>query len=705
MSQKISAIILILLAFALGLQDPYPAFPRSGQEQEVLKYEVNVTLKLVQVQVVDSRGAPVTDLKKEDFELYDNGKLQTVTDFEKHILFTPAGEAAPPSPEAIPSPGKFNRKFYLFFDFAFNSPRGIEIARKAALYFLDHQLLPSDEVGVLSYSTSKYLTVHENLTTNYKKVREAVEGIGRKDVLGRAEDVERFYWGMVGEMAQPENSSLSERDRLQQVNDFRTLSSDRLAFKQQVLIFIRTWSELAKALSHIQGHKYILYLSTGIPGSVFEGDTSKKSANMRDFIFQDAFADMDLSDKFEEMIHLLASSDSSVYSLYAEGRNTDSNIGFRDSGPDIGFQDRQQLGKTTLQKMAAETGGKYFGNIQNTEPIMEEIQNASSVFYVLGYSIGETWDGKYHRLTVKTRREGCTVQAQTGYFNPKPFRELTALERKMDFLDLALEERSQFLASQHFPLAAQPFSIKEVSGLATLSKIPAEAVQKIRSRQVEVANLIFDEKDDLRHFKSWRVDFTRLPQKDIYLYSLAALPPGLYKSRLVIRNTETGLSMASSARAAVVEPAGAGLNIGALLLLLPEKGAVYLKGERLKQGDGGQKAIDLPDLYYCDFNLWAPVVEEMEQGTAGLTAVVRSFVAGIENPDLIITPRLVDQATNETVAVPFSISRLSLENSAQISFVSFPSEQLKSGNYILYIDGQEGWTGTSSQVSAAFSIK
>jgi hypothetical protein len=120
MKRNIAMAVLILLILGLAGQDSYPASPQVSQDQEVLKYEVNVTLKLVQVQVVDSRGNPVTDLRKEDFELYDNGKLQAVTDFKKHILFTPAGEAAPPSPEAISSPAKFNRKFYLFFDLASN---------------------------------------------------------------------------------------------------------------------------------------------------------------------------------------------------------------------------------------------------------------------------------------------------------------------------------------------------------------------------------------------------------------------------------------------------------------------------------------------------------------------------------------------------------------------------------------------------------
>ena len=55
----------------------------SGQE---LKHEVVVALKLIQVYVTDKDGKPVTDLKKEDFELYDNRKKQEITDFEKYVL-------------------------------------------------------------------------------------------------------------------------------------------------------------------------------------------------------------------------------------------------------------------------------------------------------------------------------------------------------------------------------------------------------------------------------------------------------------------------------------------------------------------------------------------------------------------------------------------------------------------------------------------
>jgi len=81
---------LILIAFILCFTlfaNPKPIQQKKSETQ--LQYEVTVTLKLVQVYVTYKNGNPVTDLTKNDFILYDNGKLQEITDFEKHLLIQP----------------------------------------------------------------------------------------------------------------------------------------------------------------------------------------------------------------------------------------------------------------------------------------------------------------------------------------------------------------------------------------------------------------------------------------------------------------------------------------------------------------------------------------------------------------------------------------------------------------------------------------
>ena len=55
---------------------------KKKKDQKELEHEAVVTLKLVQVYVTDKKGNPIMDLELDDFELYDNGKIQKITGFD-----------------------------------------------------------------------------------------------------------------------------------------------------------------------------------------------------------------------------------------------------------------------------------------------------------------------------------------------------------------------------------------------------------------------------------------------------------------------------------------------------------------------------------------------------------------------------------------------------------------------------------------------
>ena len=87
MKKKIFLFFLLLaLSLQPGLHELNSASIQTKKDQEELKHEVVVVLKLVQVYITDKKGNPVTDLEKSDFTLTDNGKPQTVTDFERYIF-------------------------------------------------------------------------------------------------------------------------------------------------------------------------------------------------------------------------------------------------------------------------------------------------------------------------------------------------------------------------------------------------------------------------------------------------------------------------------------------------------------------------------------------------------------------------------------------------------------------------------------------
>jgi VWFA-related protein len=159
-----------------------PGLLTAEQKQDgvSLQHEVAVTLKLIQVYVTDKNGKPLSNLAASDFGLYDNGKQMRITEFEKHVL-PPRLEVPEAETEtSVPPSSRMNRKFFLFFDFVFNNPQGLEQAKKAALHFLDTELNGTDEVGILSYSIHNGLTLHEYLTSDHRQSERSSKALESK---------------------------------------------------------------------------------------------------------------------------------------------------------------------------------------------------------------------------------------------------------------------------------------------------------------------------------------------------------------------------------------------------------------------------------------------------------------------------------------------------------------------------------------------
>ena len=143
-----------------------PLTQRQKKTQE-LKHEVAVTLKLIQVYVTDKKGNPARDLKKSDFILYDNGKLQDITDFEKHLLYVPeAGPEESKLPPARDMSSVMNRKFFFLIDCENNDLEGIAKSRNAALEFIDTKAQPGDEIALISYSFIRGLIPRESSSSD-----------------------------------------------------------------------------------------------------------------------------------------------------------------------------------------------------------------------------------------------------------------------------------------------------------------------------------------------------------------------------------------------------------------------------------------------------------------------------------------------------------------------------------------------------------
>jgi len=532
LSGRLLLIVFCLINFGLIKTD---SIAQEKKQQAKLKYEVQVTLKLVQVYVTDKKGNPVTDLAKEDFTIYDEGNPQTITDFEKHVLT--AKEEGKPEKAAQPDQELLPRKFFLLFDFAFNNGIGLEKSREAAIHFIDDELQPTDEVSLLSYSAVKSLKLHEYLTTDHKKVRKVVKRIGMEAISGTAESFEAEYW-QAKSFANPADSTRSGTvfDPKEIFGEEREWGweQSRQEAKLQANNFAIKLTELAKALRYIPGQKHIVLLSSGVPYSLVYGVQSPFGK-----IGVQEWGEFWLQQKFEEMLKELSAANCTIYALDTQ-----------ELSMVIGSDLRMQ-GASSLQKITSATGGKYFGNINNYEEHIEKIQNLTGCYYVLGYYVGEAWDGAYRKIKVEVSRPDCNVHAQKGYFNPKPFTEYDNLERMLHLFDLALSEAPLFQAPFRFPLRVVPCPPGAEANLCLAARVRLEDIREILTDIVEMVTVIFDEKDNVATLKKSLIKVSDLKGETASFGGSFSLPSGTYKCRLVIRNLQTGRAAIASATAVI----------------------------------------------------------------------------------------------------------------------------------------------------------
>jgi hypothetical protein len=206
--------------------------------------------------------------------------------------------------------------------------------------------------------------------------------------------------------------------------------------------------------------------------------------------------------------------------------------------------------------MASKTGGQYTGTIYAAPNHIEKIETLTGAYYVLGYPVPESWDGKYHEIKVKVKRPGCRVIFQPGYFNQKPFSSFSELEKKIHLVDVALSPKPLSGEPVRFAMEAQVKSPAPPNNIQIIARLRLEELGEVVGPRVEAVSLLFDQLDQIVESRRIELDLTRpeYRQKPLSIQSELSANPGTYKCRLVIRNMETGKSAVSAASVTIPGP-------------------------------------------------------------------------------------------------------------------------------------------------------
>lgn len=679
---KFSHLKIAFIFFLLGVN--FLSLKLAGQEtyQKALQHEVVVTLRLIYVSVLDEKGRPALNLSKDDFLLFEDGRLKEISAFETHFLKYGAEREGAKIKKEIkeikeaPPPllAKMNRKFFILIDFFRNDLTGLNKLKAAAIHFIKNQIYPNDEVALLSYSRDKGLNIHLYLTKNHEKVIDLIKGIR-----------ESFEGLKIAE----ETGGEKENFVLDVLISSDYKAQDEILWeKQRSRQFILQMGELAKGIRYLPGPKALIIFSGGIPNRLLYDQWKANSEELAELNIKEI--DSGLLYYYYDLCKEFASSGCRVFAINSLGLRV------------FDREKESERGDDALKMISELSGGKYFNNPEYYDRIAKEIEELTANYYVLGYYTDEKWDGQYHQIKVKVKKKGYQVFAQSGFFNPKPFTQYSPFERNLHLIEIALSEKPHFQELTEFHLLALHFSDKKEMNLVLLSEMPVDWIKEAIKGKAELVTFILDEGKKIISTERSEINFSELPQKKTINYTLLSLPPGSYEFRQVIRDLQTGKSARAISSIALPEPLNSGIRIYSPLILLPEE-ALYLKSHKEAQRYG---IISLNRIYPFLTLPLSPVIQKINQGTPKIFLVIRQLIKNISDPEIELSCNLLQLSEMERIPLSYSLVATETDDEGRETFlleVSLPP--LQPGSYSLEIQAKEVKTGSFSTAKCNFQIK
>jgi VWFA-related protein len=654
---------------------------REERAQDRLQYEVSVIRKLIYVIVTDRQGKPITDLRKDEFALFDNGKEMTITEYENHTLSIPGEGRRPPAADATPlekapppAAPLMSRSFFFLFDLVFADPGGLRLARKAALRFCETDLEPNDLIAVLSFRGGRSLKAHHLPDQDRVAARRAIESIGLGSLMPiapiRPSDESQTRISLSGKVDSPISRATGSRSGGSRVGPIVARN------------FIWALDSLAQALRYVPGRKVIVLYSNGLHPSYLGRGQFFQSGNA------------DVGGAYKDLCRNLAAASTSVFAV-----NTEESAYFH--------VPESQKGVLSLREIASETGGRFVGYVYAAPEHMEKIDTLTGAYYVLGYPIEESWDGRYHKIRVKVTRPGCEVSAQPGYFSAKPFPEYSDLEKRIHLVDLALSEKPLSQEPVRFAMQALPWSSSPPDDIRFIAEIPVERLDDVIGPRLEAVSLVFDDLDELVDTRRVELHLTQpeLREKSVFFQADLSAQPGNYKCRLVLRNMETGQGAVAAASTFVPKPDPNVIMLFPPLFLISREPSVYFSGGSAKNQRTKNLArdagADLARGFPVGVEKYAPLFEESLLGGSEIYAITRC--TGKSAADSTLSASLRNPATEEVFTVSLVIITERAEKDGRSFLLRLSVPKILPGAYHLVISAEA--EGTASRIAKKIQIE
>jgi VWFA-related protein len=346
---------LLLLVVAL----PVLAAHRETQNVEVVQ---------VPVYVQTARGV-VTGLTRDNFELFVNGKLQTVDYFDVIDFATIAAPAEGPGVHADP---RQRRLYVLLFDLYYAAPNSIHRAQLAAQQLVAHAGA-ADAFAVARYSSYRGIDVLVPFTKDRESVANAITA------LRATADADPLRLKFGPPEVVPYERAFDRNPVTAASNDRR--AAQELAADQQRLGVedqIGALGVLADQLAPLEGQKHVVLLSEGYEGTLLHGVeplTSHQNTSIQSGPLSAPHTPQIAEVNGQAMMQLRR-----MYKQFATAEV------FLDAVDTAGLRHTWNVGENeSLYALTRDTGGTVVDNRNDLTEALQVLTDRQRVVYVLGF--------------------------------------------------------------------------------------------------------------------------------------------------------------------------------------------------------------------------------------------------------------------------------------------------------------------------------
>ncbi len=361
-SQRCTLLLTMTMTAALAAaQQPAsrPVAP-GGQQSNPYTLQVKAQEIVLDLVVIDAKGEPVTDLKRDDFQIYEDKLLQTIDSL------TPPPSRTAPNPD-IHSTAELDRVepdapvTLIVLDEINTRFEDEAFARYSVKRFLDSQGDTLEHPTLLAAVDLNRLTLLSDYTTTKKELLSALD-----------RHFTAYPWHTEGTTWQVEQFDAS----------FMALM------------------EIAEATSGHPGHKSLLWIGRGFPPFDPSTLTGPQSETLKQVI--------------ETSTNALRDARVSLYTLDPAGVSTEPPAVDSD-----GFADDPFAQEVDFDAMARASGGHAFYGRNDVDKVIARSARDGASFYTLAYrpSVPRTDLATFHNIRVVVKQPGLRAETREGYYS------------------------------------------------------------------------------------------------------------------------------------------------------------------------------------------------------------------------------------------------------------------------------------------------